>query len=595
MSDPALPAPTPEADTILADVQARAMQVITTCSLVAGPGVFILSELSNWFHPDTSWLFIVGRYDLLVGPVLQFLLRHRLTLRQQTWLYLTWLGIICTAAFLHIGALMGSGIGWAMLALSATFFLGRRLGAGVLAGFASLAILQLVLVHQGWLTPPHDLQLPDDQAARVATLVRINVSAFLVLLLCYGLFALIHETLKQALIRMAEAQQLHGTAEAARVRAEETMQANQHFEALGQLASGVAHDVNNALTSVLGHAELLRYSLPAGEEQTYTEDIIAAARSAAQTTRQLLSLNRRTLCQPVSLAPGPVVETVGRLVQRLVPESIQIVVEGHSPRLILVDPADLQQALLNLLLNSRDALPRGGTITLRITDQPAAAPGERPTVRLEVADTGIGIAPEILPRIFEPFFTTKPVGRGTGLGLAMVRRFMDEAGGQINVASTPGAGTTVALVLPESPLPADDPGPLDADEARPGNGQRILVVEDQPELCALIQRVLTRGGYAVRTEPSTTAALAALEGTEAYDLLCTDGIIGTTPAHTLIGRFREKRPDAPVLVCSGHLDDELVRHGIALREISLLRKPFTGTELLARVRLVLQSAGRGPA
>ena len=491
---------------------------------------------------------------------------------------------------LHLGPFMGIGVAWAVAILIAVFFIGRSAGLVLLLGYTAMGLAQLALVHEGYLPFPRDIVSTGATADGLGVLIRAYVGGLATLILCFASFSIMHGALKRAIYRMAEEKQQRDTAEAARLRAEETMKANQHFEALGKLASGVAHDVNNALTSVLGHAELLSYSLPPGEEQLYTQDIIAAARSAAHTTRQLLGLNRRAATQPASISPSQVVETVSRLIQRLLPEHIRVEVDCRTERLVLVDPADLQQALLNLVLNARDALPQGGRIQLRVTDQPAPEEAGSHVVLVEVADDGQGIAPEVLPRIFEPFFTTKPVGHGTGLGLAMVRLFMDEAGGQVRVASQPGRGTTVSLTFPESLLPADAPATRsDAAAARPN--LRILVVEDQPELGALMERVLARGGYAVRVVPSPEGALAALAGPEQFDLLCTDGVIGTTPVHTVIEKFRSRAPRAPVLVCTGHLDDELVRHGIAVRELNLLRKPFTGTELLARVRKALEAMG----
>ncbi len=569
---------------LLADAQRRTMQSLTVTSAILGPIVAALALWPVFLGQDRSILLYIGIAAILGGSVAQFLLRRRLTVEQAAYLFLTWLMVMLVTAMLHLGPLLGLGGAWAVSILIAIFFIGQRAGLILLLGYAAIALLQMALVQAQILPYPHEFA----RAGGMGVLIRTYFGGLAALVLCLAAFSIMHGALRRALYRMAEEKQQRDQAEAARLRAEETMKANQHFEALGKLASGVAHDVNNALTSVLGHAELLSYSLPPGEEQLYTQDIIAAARSAAHTTRQLLGLNRRAATQPASIPPSQVVETVSRLIQRLLPEHIQVEVDCRSERLVLVDPADLQQALLNLVLNARDALPRGGRILLRVTDHPAPDGAEGHIVQVEVTDNGHGIAPDVLPRIFEPFFTTKPVGHGTGLGLAMVRLFMDEAGGQVRVASQPGRGTTVTLTFPESHLPADAPAHRpDATATR--SNQRVLVVEDQPELGALMERVLSRGGYAVRVVPSPEGALAALAGPEHFDLLCTDGVIGTTPVHTVIDKFRARAPRAPVLVCTGHLDDELVRHGIAVRELNLLRKPFTGTELLARVRKALEA------
>jgi len=575
-------------DNILADAQARTMRTINWTLIFVGPILSVLSLLVVFSRRDVSWATVLSLVILMTGPVVQFLLRNRWPVRRTSILFMGWLTALLVTACLHNGPFIGLGIAWAVVMLVAIFFVGRRAGLVVLVAFGLLLTVQIVLIRAGVIPMPQDIAIRDDYAGGLGVLIRISFGGLAGLVLCFAAFSMMHEALKQALHRMAEEKSLRDTAEAAQQRAEEIMKANQHYEALGKLVSGVAHDVNNALTSVLGHAELLRYSLPAGEEQTYAEDIISAARSAAHTTRQLLSLNRRALCQPISVDPLQMVETVTRLVQRLLPESITVKLEGRSGRLILVDPADLQQALLNLVLNARDAMPTGGTLTLRVADESTAGPAAASAIRLEVTDTGSGIPPEIVPRIFEPFFTTKPVGHGTGLGLAMVRLFVDEAGGQIKVNSVVGAGTTIALIFPESPLSAPDPSRPGEEPGHAAAGEHILVVEDQPELAALMERVLARGGYQVRLVRSAAAALECLAEGGKFEMLCADGVMGPTPVHRVIERYRAINPLGTVLVCSGHLDDELVRHGVAARDIDLLRKPFTGTELLARVRQVLR-------
>jgi len=574
--------PTPEknitshdAQSVLADVQKQALRGFVWAILCYCP-----IQLVMWhYNPPAvrTPISIAFEITLIGGILTQYLCLNRLSIRQSGILFLCWLGIIDVLVWVTSGPQMSSGSVLICTVLVALFFVNKRAGAGVVIGFGLLILVHAWLVDRGVLaTYPTAGKAPLTPAG----LLKLGLSSFGVLAVCYACFALIHRALFRTLDQMMEERRNRDLAEAAQRRAEETMRDNQHFEAMGKLTSGVAHDVNNALTSVLGNAELLKLSLPAGEQQAFADDIICAARSAAQTTRQLLSLNRRSICQPVSLDPVQIATSVSRLVGRLMPDNVRLRMETSSHRRLLADPSDLQQALLNLLLNARDALPAGGAITLRTEDGPGGG------VTLSVTDDGIGIPDEVLPRIFDPFFTTKGAGQGTGLGLPMVKAFMDEAGGSVMARNNPGRGATFSLTFPECTLPAEKSA--EAAAIRPGpTGRHILLIEDQVDLLRLMERVLVRGGHRVTAVPSAEIALGKLEQ-EDFDLLCTDGIFGATPVSVVIGLYRRRRPAAPVLLCSGHVDHELLGGAISSLRVDLLRKPFTGTELLARVQLALQ-------
>ena len=568
--------PAKDAASFLADVQRQALRGIVWAMLAYCP-----IQLALWhfnFSTVRSNVSIIFEITLLAGVAAQYFSLNRLSIARNGALFVSWLGIIDILAWVTTGPQMATGIALVCTVLVALFFINKRAGAAVVLAFGLVVLIHGVLVSQGHLAPYTFNRAPASPAA----LVRSGLSSFAVLAVCYVCFAMIHRALFRALAQMDEERRNRDAAEGARRHAEETMRANQHFEAMGKLTSGVAHDVNNALTSVLGNAELLKLSLPPGELQSFASDIIGGARSAAQTTRQLLSLNRQSICQPVSLNPAQTAAAITRLIGRLMPDNIRLHLDTPARRNILVDPADLQQALLNLLLNARDALPGGGAITLRIEDGPG------PNVTFTVSDNGRGIPPAILPRIFDPFFTTKGPGKGTGLGLAMVKAFVEEAGGTIAARNNPDRGASFVLTFPECPKPTDQPAERPEAPAGPV-GRHILVIEDREELLALMERVLTRGGHRVTAVSSPEAALQKLDREE-FDLLCTDGIFGSTPVSTVIARYRRNRPAAPVLLCTGHVDHELLGGGIASLRVELMRKPFTGTELLARVRRTLQPA-----
>lgn len=510
---------------------------------------------------------------LLVGLTLQYLGLNRLTIRQNGILFISWLGLMDLLIWVTSGPGMASAIALICTILVALFFINKRAGAVVVLGFGLFIVVHAVLVGRGLLPPYLGL---NSRPVTTLLLLRAGLSAFGMLAVGYAIFALIHHVLFQSLAQMTEERQR-------RDQIEVTMRANQHFEALGKLASGVAHDVNNALTTVLGNAELLKMGLPPGEQQACAQDILTAAHAAAQTTRQLLNLNRHSACHPVRTDPAEAVRTVSRLFGRLLPEPIRLELQCHSRRSVLVDPLDLQQALLNLLLNARDALPGGGVITLGTED---GADGD---VKVSVSDSGRGIPAEVLPRIFEPFYTTKPTGQGTGLGLAMVWSFAEDSGGSVTAHNLAGGGACFTLSFPECPAPA-----LATPARRPAArvGRRILLVEELAGLRSLLLRVVQRDGHEVTGVASANEALQRLRTGEKYDLLCTDLSPDGPQMMDLIAEFQRERPQAPVLLCTGHADQILASERLLRSGVDVLSKPFTGSEFLARVqeKLVVEAA-----
>ena len=378
--------------------------------------------------------------------------------------------------------------------------------------------------------------------------------------------------------------------EAERRFLQERLDQSQRLETLGQLAGGVAHDFNNLLAVILIHAKFVAGQTQ-GQVRDDVEQIRIAAERAAGLTRQLLVFGRRERVnlQPIDLAE--LIEGVPDVLARGIGLQIDLVVDASRdvPR-VLADRGQMEQVLLNLAINARDAMPDGGTLTFRIDTDDAPELGPAPLsgqhVHLTVTDTGTGMPPEVVARAFEPFFTTKPPGEGTGLGLATVYGIITEAGGTVELTSTPGAGSTIHIVLP-----AAEPGSggvvNDALEGLPiGHGETILVVDDEPALLAVTVRMLEDNGYDVISAGSPDEALTRAEGEDIH-LLLTDFVMPKINGSQLADQMRGERPDLRVLVMSGYSHG--LSNSVALGDETLrvLRKPFSERELLTWVHEVL--------
>jgi CheY-like chemotaxis protein len=368
------------------------------------------------------------------------------------------------------------------------------------------------------------------------------------------------------------------------------------MEAFGQLAGGVAHDFNNILTVIQGNVSLLQVGqLPAAERAAAIAETLRAAERAGNLTRQLLTFSRRQPIQLRDIDANEVVANMTKMLQRIIGEHITLETRyapGGAP--VRADSGMLEQALMNLAVNSRDAMPEGGrltletaAITLTTTDaqnRPKARPGA--SVRLSVIDTGCGIAPEYWPHLFEPFFTTKEVGKGTGLGLATVFGIVEQHAGWIEVESQAGTGTTFSIFLPRLPhsvmAQAQPPPP----PAVRGGSETILVVEDEAAVRSLMCRMLERHGYRVFAAESGAAALAVWREHRAIiDLLVTDMVMpGGIGGRELANHLRAEKPSLKVIHCSGYTD-EMLGPDSPLRDArSFLAKPFDHPAFLRRVR-----------
>ncbi|MGH7226239.1 MAG: response regulator, partial [Gemmataceae bacterium] len=386
-------------------------------------------------------------------------------------------------------------------------------------------------------------------------------------------------------------------------RSEEQIRQMQKMEAIGRLAGGVAHDFNNLLTIITGYGDLLLNGIldpqhPAREAVT---QIARAADRAAALTRQLLAFSRQQVLAPRVLCLNDIIAEMSKMLRRLIGENIQLATsfaDNLDP--VLADPSQMEQILLNLAVNSRDAMPSGGRLTIETANvvldetfaqsHPEVQPGR--FAMLAVTDTGCGMDAATQARIFEPFFTTKEVGKGTGLGLATVYGIVKQSGGSIYVYSEVGLGTSFKIYLPRAGKTGSSAAGTSLRPqtlpARRGGNETLLVVEDDESVRALTRTVLRNNDYKVIEASGPDEALRQVEKTSgSIHLLVTDVIMPSMSGPTLAERLTAMRPDMKVLFVSGYTDDAIVRHGLVQEGIAFLQKPFTPDALAGKVREIL--------
>ncbi|MBI5575364.1 MAG: PAS domain S-box protein [Deltaproteobacteria bacterium] len=384
---------------------------------------------------------------------------------------------------------------------------------------------------------------------------------------------------------------------------EEQLRQSQKIEAVGRLAGGVAHDFNNLLTAIRGYSDLLLMKLEAGSNlRGEVEEIQKAGERASSLTRQLLAFSRKQVLQPKVLDLNAVVDNMNGMLRRLIGEDIDLVT-GLRPALwsVKVDPGQIEQVIMNLAVNARDAMPRGGKVTIEtdnvtlddayVKRHPFFKAGEYAI--LAISDTGEGMSDVVKKRLFEPFFTTKEKGKGTGLGLSTVYGIVKQSGGYIRVDSELGKGTAFKVYFPRVCMPADTKKDKRESKLQPGS-ECVLLVEDEDVVRSLIKTVLTEHGYTV---------LAAADGAEALkigreysgpiDLILTDVVMPNMGGRQAADSLAPHRPGIKVLYISGYTDDAIVSHGVLEAGIAFLQKPFTPHSLLRKVREVLDNAKRG--
>ncbi|MEU8613353.1 PAS domain S-box protein [Actinoplanes sp. NPDC048791] len=399
-----------------------------------------------------------------------------------------------------------------------------------------------------------------------------------------------------------EAEQQALRAEAEQQKMEARFQRTQRLESLGQLAGGVAHDFNNLLAVILNYAAFIVEDGAGTPFAQDAEQIARAARRGSDLTHQLLSFARREVIRPRALDVNTVVTEVHQMLQRSIGEHITLAVQtADGLPAVMADPGQLEQVLVNLAVNARDAMPGGGHLTIDTAavpvdaDHAAGRAGLSPGryVRMRVSDTGTGMPKDVVDKAFDPFFTTKPSGQGTGLGLATVYGIITQAGGTVQIYSETGLGTTITVLMPVTDAAVaaepDQPPPVVID----GHGITVLVVEDEDALREVTERILRRAGYTVLTAAD---GVQALRRAKAYphriDLLLTDvimpGMLGKDVAAAVVA----ERPDTRVLFMSGYAQPVLTTHGTLSADVHLLEKPFTSAELMQAMQTQLRHRTR---
>jgi two-component system cell cycle sensor histidine kinase/response regulator CckA len=381
-----------------------------------------------------------------------------------------------------------------------------------------------------------------------------------------------------------------------RTSLEDQLTQSRKMEALGRLAGGVAHDFNNLLTVISGYGQLAIESLgnsPPERLMSYMQEILNSARRASGMTGQLLAFSRRQAVQPRVLSLCDVLHNVEHLLQRMIGEHVDLHVTcGPEPCLIRADPHQIEQVLMNLAVNARDAMPLGGTLEIECGILPT--PIERPGlpslgVKLEVRDNGIGMDESVKAQMFEPFFTSKDKGKGTGLGLSTVYGVVSQAGGEIEVDSEPGQGTGFRIYFPLAVGKVEDL-PITHGDAAPVGLETVLLVEDEPGVRLLAETVLRKLGYKVLVADCGEAAIEIWNQKKgSIDVLLTDVIMPQMSGGDLAHKLREMNPRLKILFMSGYTDDMIASHGVLAGETQLIQKPFTAEALGRRLRGVLDA------
>ena len=390
-----------------------------------------------------------------------------------------------------------------------------------------------------------------------------------------------------------------------RKRAQEELVHARKMEAVGRLAGGIAHDFNNLLMVVLGNSELILTRLPGTDPNAANaRDISSAATRAASLTQQLLAFGRKQVLQPRVLCLNETLCGMEAMIRGLCGENIQVAYVLHSELgNVKADPGQMEQVVVNLLLNARDAMPKGGWLTVEtenaeLTEKPSRHGAEEfspgPFVKMTVRDTGHGIPPELFPRLFEPFFTTKALGQGTGLGLATVYGILSQSGGYVSVDSEVGRGSALSVYLPRVELPEPHAPDVPANRAMPRGDETLLLVEDEASVRKVTRQILENSGFRVLEADSGKRALEVMRGFDGcIDLMVTDVVMPGMSGRELADHARQGAQDLPVIFISAHTDDALLKHGVEQSRDTLLSKPVSSEELVRKVRRVLDE--RRPA
>lgn len=383
-----------------------------------------------------------------------------------------------------------------------------------------------------------------------------------------------------------------------RKRLTEQLQQAQKMEAIGRLAGGVAHDFNNLLTIINSGSSMLLDGEPLSESQAeLVSEILEAGNRAASLTGQLLAFSRKSMISPKQISMNEVVNSLQGMLRRLIGEDIELTVL-LEPELgqVHADKSQMEQILLNLAVNARDAMPHGGKLIIETQNIYLDEPyldghvdiASGPYVRISFSDNGEGMDPLVKVHAFEPFFTTKGMGKGTGLGLAMTYGIVKQSGGHVLIYSEQGAGTTIKVYLPRVDAPHEGEKEMPERLHMPQGHERVLLVEDEPGVRRMTERILEICGYTIVSMENAQMALELLEETpQEFDLLLTDVVMPGMSGHQLANIMTERQPKLKVLFMSGYTDDAVVRYGVLQAKVPFLQKPFTPTDLAKKIREVL--------
>jgi signal transduction histidine kinase/ActR/RegA family two-component response regulator len=546
-------------------------------------------------YPPSVWLSLVNGFPGLVvidtlacAGLLLATFRTSLPYRVRAGLLLAVFYILAVVLLVQIG-MPGAGLVWlSMVPVVAALLLGMRGAIVALSIMAVTVILFATSISVGllrWTAGPG--QLADGQDLMVWF---VNASNALLLSSAAALSAAtILRGLEEALRDVEAASAERDRAARERLQLEEQLRQAQKLEAVGRLAGGIAHDFNNLLTPILAYTEEARHELPPGSKAAQQlGEVLRSAHRAGHLVRRILTFSRHSVVTRVPVRVADVVREAGALLRATLPTSIAIRYEiSADEATVVADPAELHQVLMNLGTNALDAMQsNGGTLDFGVRQSGTC-------VEIAVRDTGCGMDPQVLEHAFEPFFTTKPQGKGTGLGLATSHSIVQALGGQVWLASEPGAGTTVTLSLPLS-KPIDAPPVAGGSASAPqGSGERILLVDDEPMVLGACEALLKRMGYRVTAVPDPVAALTRLRATpDEFDLLFTDQSMPGMNGVALARASRSLRPDLPIVLTTGFLD-EATRAALADAGVAnVLAKPYQPADLGAIVRAALQTSHR---
>ena len=591
----------------LLSLRTRVLRVTLAILALAVPGVAVLIVLAS-LRSGTFDDIVVGlSLYTLVFPLLWFL-RRRLGFRISAVCVIA--ALTLTAFFVEARGGVAAGnvlLNALVLTLSAILF-GRR---GALVSLLAVVVLFVAagLLVLGQVMPPVELSMWDP--SRVSFWVRESAAfamfaTALVLIPVYVIDRLATEAKRLQRLAEAEREQLVALARAEREREQErerrlealkALEQSRKIEALARLAGGIAHDFNNSLTVIMGAAAEIGAEAPPAENEGNARAIREAAERAAELTRGLLALGQGQVSNPRPVSLQTFLNRLGPALRRLLPGDITLdMTIPPAGVAVEVDPTDLERALLNLVINARDAMPRGGKLAIGCALRGDGVAEHQGRVALTVADTGVGMAPEMLDRIFEPFFTTKTPGIGTGLGLATVQAFVKESRGEVLVRSAPDTGTTFTLLLPacaEPAAPEKEPPAVPRERLAATSARRVLLVEDHEGVRTSMARTLARAGFEVTEAGDGDQAMALLARDSEFSLLCVDGIMPGVPTSVIIERAQQY-PSMRILLCSGYLPEDLLRRGVRTGRYAYLQKPYSPDELLTAVQAALATSSPAP-